>query len=304
MRRKNRIRCMVNYSSGLSSWAAAWLWAQKNRSEGLVLVFADVFMEDEDNYRFLIEGAAAIFGLPFPDCAYWDIPEIWEPDARKERLKEIAYAAMKAIPGLVWIWEGRNPWELMRDVRLLGNSQKDPCSDKLKRKLLTKWMRKHCDPVNTEIIIGINWDESERMDRVKLRNPKWRYCSPLIDYRVFLGNKHKIEMLEVLGIYPPRMYGMGFSHANCGGFCVKAGHGHFRNLLKWFPRRYDYHEGEEREIRGILGDVTILKCTRGVKRGQKPNRLTLEDLRKRIEREDMTEEEKCDLGGCTCALPL
>jgi len=45
----------------------------------------------------------------------------------------------------------------------------------------------------------------------------------------------KDEMMAWLvreGIALPRLYGLGFSHNNCGGFCIKAGQANFKLLLE------------------------------------------------------------------------
>lgn len=294
-------KTMVSFSGGISSYVAAKLWAERNGTDGVYLVFAETFIEDEDNYRFLIEGACNVYGKKFPDFAYWEIPEIYEDmAARKAVLREMAKKTMEYLPGFVWLEDGRTPWEVMRDVRLIGNSRMDPCSSVLKRKLLDKWRNSNLNPDVDRVILGINWDESERMDRVRGRVAPWNYVSPLIDYKVFMGHKHMRDLLDREGIMAPRMYDMGFAHANCGGFCIKAGQGSFRLLHKNFPLRYAHHETEEESMRSIVGDHSILRDQRGgVKR-----RLTLQMLRERIEADSMTECEKLDLGGCTCALPL
>jgi hypothetical protein len=41
------------------------------------------------------------------------------------------------------------------------------------------------------------------------------------------------------------MYKMGFSHHNCGGFCVKAGLGQFKKLWEMLPDVYTDNEREE-----------------------------------------------------------
>lgn len=84
---------------------------------------------------------------------------------------------------------------------------------------------------------------------------------------------------------------------NCGGFCVKGGHKQFKLLLEKLPERFLYHEGQEQAMRELLGkDVSILRNRRGG--SVKP--LPMADLRKRVENDDMTEEELCDFGGCGC----
>ena len=91
---------------------------------------------------------------------------------------------------------------------------------------------------------------------------------------------------------------MGFSHNNCGGFCVKAGQKHFKLLLEKMPERYKYHEGKEEELRQFLGkDVSILRKTvKGVK-----TYMTLRKFRESIEAEKTAELFKePETFGCGC----
>jgi hypothetical protein len=92
------------FSSGAGSWAAAKRVAEQHGTEGLVLLFADTLIEDEDNYRFLDEAAANIGVQP------------------------------------TTVAEGRDPWQVFFDVRFLGNTRIDPCSRVLKRELLRAWL--------------------------------------------------------------------------------------------------------------------------------------------------------------------
>ena len=114
------------------------------------------------------------------------------------------------------------------------------------------------------------------------------------------GNKTRIiEELRAIGIKEPRLYGAGFAHNNCGGFCVKAGKGQMVHLLNTLPERYLEHERKELEFQEFIGSkVTILSETRG---GVKRN-LTLRDLRKRAE---AGEEFRFNQGtACACLNPL
>jgi hypothetical protein len=90
---------------------------------------------------------------------------------------------------------------------------------------------------------------------------------------------------------------MGFSHNNCGGFCIKAGQGHFKLLLEKMPERYAYHERKEQELRDYLGkDVSIMsKVTNYEKR-----RYTLRDLR--LDVEGCKPIDELEIGGCGCML--
>lgn len=84
---------------------------------------------------------------------------------------------------------------------------------------------------------------------------------------------------------------------NCGGFCVRAGQGHFANLLDKNRELYLYHEMRERQfIEWRDADVSILKRQRaGV-----VERLTLETLRTELEAKQTENIDFLDLGGCGC----
>ena len=73
----------------------------------------------------------------------------------------------------------------------------------------------------------------------------------------------KEEMLNDLvndGIEIPYLYKLGFSHNNCNGFCVKAGIGHYKNLLEKNRLFYLECENKEERIREKLGkDVSMMK---------------------------------------------
>ena len=251
---------IVMFSGGVSSWAAARRVADIHGTEGMVLLFADVKMEDEDNYRFVAEAAANI-GVPITTIA-----------------------------------DGRNPWQVFRDERMMGNSRVDLCSRILKRELLDRWIRENCKPEETRCYTGIDWTEEHRHTRLAARRLPWIYEAPLCE-KPLMDKRAQIAALKTVGIEPPRLYAMGFGHANCGGFCVKAGQGHFANLLKQMPERYAWHEEREREMRAFLGkDVSILKD----RAGGNAKTLTLEALRLRIEAK--SEVDMFDIGGCGCAV--
>lgn len=253
---------LVMFSSGISSWAAAKRRAEEKGTDGMVLLFADTGIEDPDNYRFLHEAADNI-GAP-----------------------------------LVTVADGRTPWGVMRDEKIIGNSRIDPCSKILKRQLLDKWRDANADPDTTEIILGICWDEEHRIRRVRQRTAPWNYTAPLCE-KPWLSKRDTLAWAKREGIEPPRMYDLGFPHANCGGFCIKAGQASFRLLLKHFPDRYAHHEAEEERMREMVGNHSILNDRSG---DGKKKVLTLREFRERIERDENDCE--LDFGGCACALPL
>lgn len=252
---------VVMFSGGIGSWAAAKRVAALHGTDDLTLLFTDTLMEDEDLYRFLGEAAANVGGT------------------------------------LVRICEGRDPWKVFFDVRYLGNSRVDPCSRTLKREIADDWMQANCKPEETCIYVGIDWSEEHRYTKLRDLRAKdgWSYHAPMCD-APYVSKPDMLLELKRDGIRLPRLYEMGFSHNNCGGFCVKAGLGHFANLLRVLPERYAYHEAKEQELRDFLGrqDVTILRdwATRP------PKNITLRQLRERIQAGGQVDA--FDIGGCGC----
>ncbi len=249
------------FSGGAGSWGVARRVADRHGIEDLTLLFADTKMEDEDLYRFLEEAAANI-GVPITKIA-----------------------------------EGRDPWEVFKDVRFLGNTRIDPCSRILKRELMRKWLDDHCDPRDTVVYLGFDWSEMHRVERASKHWMPWTMQCPLTEKPY----KMKLELLDDLataGIEQPRLYKAGFPHNNCGGFCIKAGQAHFKLLLRTFPERYAYHEKKEQELREFLDkDVAILRDRRGGT--LKP--LTMKAFREKVQGGQQIDME--DWGSCSCFSP-
>lgn len=251
------------FSGGVGSWAAAKRVAHETGTDNLILCFADTLIEDEDLYRFIEEAANDVGGK------------------------------------LVRLSEGRTPWEVFFDGRFLGNSRIDPCSRILKRQLIRKWLEENFDPQNTVVYIGIDWTEEHRYKRALKYWDPWVCKAPLCD-PPFVNKKEIHKQLEKAGIRLPRLYEMGFPHNNCGGFCIKAGHAHFKLLLEKMPDRFAEHEENEQKFREFIGkDVSILKD----RRGGKFRTMTLKELRDRVEKEKCEGVDMNEWGGCGCFSP-
>jgi hypothetical protein len=253
---------LVMFSSGITSWAAAKRYAEIHGTDGMVLLFADTLIEDDDNYRFLHEASENI-GV--------------EPTI---------------------VSDGRTPWEVFEDVKFIGNTRVDPCSKHLKRELLDKWRGENATH-ETDIIVGILWDEMHRIERLKERCAPWNYIAPLCE-KPYITKNECLAWARREGVEPPRMYEMGFAHANCGGFCVKAGQATFRNLLRHFPERYAEHEMKEAELMEKLGSEWGVMRDR---RGGTAKPMTMRQFRERIEA-DESNYDQFEFGGCGCALNL
>lgn len=248
------------YSGGVGSWAAAKRLAVLLRDQGNVhqmeLLFCDTKIEDEDTYRFLRQSAANI-GAP---------------------LTEIA--------------DGRTPWEVFEDKRWIGNSRIAQCSHLLKQVPARKWMEEHGE--RATVVVGIDWSEAHRLEAIRKHWAPWPVCAPLCD-PPYTSKRDLIAWAEQEGIPQQRLYKMGFAHANCGGFCVRAGVGHFANLYRQMPERYAYHEQREQALREYLGkDQAILSRVRGDEKRPLP----LSELRQELEADKQVD--MLDVGGCGC----
>jgi hypothetical protein len=99
------------------------------------------------------------------------------------------------------------------------------------------------------------------------------------------------------GIKKPRLYGMGYEHNNCGGFCCKAGLVQFERLYRTNPERYAYHENEMHRAMDAIGP-TAKPFLRKVWDGELQY-LTLRDFREELE-QGTAELPMFDESGCGC----
>lgn len=258
------MRHVVNFSGGLCSFWAAKRVVEKFGTSDVVLLFADTLIEDRDLYQFNAECSAHL-GIP-----------------------------------ITRVCEGRTPWQLFRDHKMIGNARFPICSIYLKRELLDEWHRVHCMEMDTVVYIGFDWLEVARLAAMREANPFWRIEAPMLDKP--LWDKCKmIEETERLGIHIPRAYRLKFPHNNCGMRCVRAGISHWVHLLNVLPDSFAEWETEEIETQQELAQhgsenahFTILKDRRN---GEvKP--LLLRDLRLRVEAGEQFSQ--TNWGGCGC----
>jgi hypothetical protein len=257
------IRHLVMFSGGACSYIAAKRVIQRHGKYGVVLLFADTLIEDPTLYSFL-------------------------DDAEKALGVEVTRVS-----------DGRTPFEVFSDVRFLGNSRVDPCSRILKRDLLNKWREDNCDPEVTVTHFGLDFNEPHRLKRVRKLHAPWK-VEAYLTQRPVVTKEDMLDEIREDGLEPCDLYRHGFSHANCGGGCIKSGIAQFTLLLKTHPDRYAIWEESERMMREKLDkDISILKDRRGGT--TKP--LTLKALRERINcGGQLTFDESTDWGGCGCAV--
>ena len=251
---------IVSFSGGMGSFAEAKSCVDKFGKENVTLLFADTMMEDEDLYRFLDECVA------FLGCE------------------------------LVTLTDGRTPFEIFKDVKFMGNSMVDPCSKLLKREPLNKWFKKNYQPEDAHMHLGIDYSEEHRLVGVQKRMKPYIYRSTLVeDGRII----HK-DFSEQFGIKRPRLYNWKLGHNNCGGFCIKAGLGHYKALFDASPERYAEFETKEADVYESLGAVyPFLKKTED----KVLKRLTLKEYREQyLEPNKVSVEDAQEYGGCGCAI--
>ena len=177
-------------------------------------------------------------------------------------------------------------------------------NDNLKSRLASRFIDGRVERCSIEgkfVRVVLGMDIIEDCDRLHRAKSYWR---PFVNWFPLAETPFKdktkiIEELRLLGIQEPRLYGAGFAHNNCGGFCVKAGKGQMVHLFNTLPERYLYHEQKELDFQKFIGsDVTILSETKNKVR----KNLTLRDLRIRAE---AGEHFRFDEGtACACLNPV
>lgn len=217
---------IVLFSGGVSSYLTAKRVKEKYGTDNLILLFTDTLIEDRDLYRFLYEAKDKIGG----EFVHWK--------------------------------EGHTPWELFFKHHMIANSRVDICSKTLKRDQTRIFLKERFIFTWQYVLyLGLSWEEQDRIDKVK-KNWKPSITEfPLAD-PPYLFKDDMFKEVETDGLKVPYLYELGFSHNNCGGFCVKAGVGHFKLLLEKLPDVYAEHEQKEQDFRRkFKKDVAILYRT-------------------------------------------
>lgn len=312
---------VIQDSGGRMSAATKVLVTQQFGAEHVIDVFGDTVLEHNDLYRFLIEVNGHFAGVGVSDLcsSALALPQVWENEAgRKSALSDLRQETMARIPSLHWLADGRTPWDVFRDERMMGSSRMDPCSKWLKRKLIDAWRSQRFTPDTSRFYVGIAAHERKRLDGhwttinnalvrvpgLRERMLPWVFLSPLAETEGF-GPAEVDALLAGLGIRRPQLYDDGFSNNNCGGACVKAGHAAWARLLRVCRALYLWWEENEQDFIAWIKNprASILRD----RRGGKTTPLTLRDFRLRIERgDDLTALLLASDHGCggSCALPV
>lgn len=236
---------IVSFSTGVLS-ALALERAQNRYGKNYVMgVFMDTHFEDDDNYRFMRD---------------------------VEKYLDISMFVLS---------EGRDPYQVADVHHIIPNSRVAPCTTELKVWPFQRFLAGLSD---RDITVHIGYDFSE-MHRCEPTRRNYEALGYKVDFpmlwKPYEFRKYDTVMREEWGIEPPRMYKMGYTHANCGGRCVKQGQGDWIRTFINFPERFAAIEEWEQQMRKneINAPYAILKSQTA---GEKTP-LTLRELREKYQ---------------------
>lgn len=252
---------IVSFSTGLSSALTVERVRERYGEKNTMIVFMDTGIEDEDNYRFMADMQKRWAGMEF-----------------------------------VVLADGRSPLQVAEDEHIIPNYRVASCTRRLKIFPFKKFLKKF-DPSEITIHIGFDFQEVHRCASTKKNYEKLGYAVdfPLlwkpIEYRTY-----EQVCRDDWGVEPPRMYAMGYSHANCGGTCIKQGQSDWTRTLVNFPERFMEVEEWERRMREHpkRAPHALLRSSRG---GETVP-MTLQQLREEYEQMSNANPSFFDSGGC------
>jgi hypothetical protein len=236
---------VVSLSTGLSSAITGDRVLTRYGKESARFVFMDTKIEDEDNYRFMDECLSR-----------WNVP-------------------------IITLADGRTPYEVSHSQNVIPNSRVAPCTFRLKIQLFRKWLATQEKPIT--IHIGYDFTEMHRIEATKNNYEKLGYSVdfPLL-WKPYEMRRYTDVVRNDWGIEPPRMYTLGYTHANCGGLCVKQGQGDWIRTLINFPERYAEAEAWEQEMRTHSDEHAKYSICKDQSNNE-TTPITLKELRERYE---------------------
>lgn len=273
------MKYVVNFSTGLSSYWSAKRTIERYGVENTIIIFCDVRGdpqrdphaaaagsnfdgEDNDNYRFL-DDCRRLLGADILRLSHPDGLGVWGAIFKRRAISIVGAGISFA-----------------------------PCTTLLKMEVADHFIAGLAGPITQ--VLGLGWKETSRIEKFKRSRPGAVWF-PMAE-PPYVENCDIIQSLAQQGVNPPRSYGMGYPHSNCGGACIKAGQKQWAALLEDNPGRYAYNEFQEDLFRrDINPNVSILRDYRGPKSGPLP----LGVFRREIEA-GLRKPKADDWAGCAC----
>lgn len=249
------------YSGGASSaWVAKYI-VEKYGAENCVLLHTDTKWEDADCYRFMDEVADKLgVEITFHNDGRTPADIFREdlyfgnfgtaPCSKKLKMNQTFEYVQEMISAgyLPILYFGIDYKEARRAPRIAYNYKHnvDIFEDGVETRFPLIGEVNGTAINGAQLLNGTNYLEKGEMPR--MTNPIVHDCiASLVGFTSAEHIDSKAELIE-WGVTLPRMYDMGFSHANCGGICVKAGKRHYKTLYETMPERFAEMEALEQEI--------------------------------------------------------
>ena len=251
---------VVMYSGGAgSAWVGKYV-VEKYGAENTIMLHTDTRWEDEDNYRFMKECAEYI-GVKITNISDGRTPEdIFREDlyfgnfgtapcSKQLKMNQTFEFVQELIAGgiLPILYFGIDYGEVRRAPRIAYNYKHnvDVFEDGVEVRFPLVG-EIDGEPVSgSQLLYGTDYLESDKMP--KIYNDLVYGC---LDAQNFV--KCEAEPKRVIakewGVSLPRMYALGFSHANYAGRCIKAGRRHYKLLYEVWRDRYLEQERMEGDI--------------------------------------------------------
>jgi len=193
-------------SAGVSSFIAGWLVRDKVDK----YIYIDIEDQEEDTLRFIKDCEVAL-GKPI--------------EILKSEYGNVQNAILAA--GVISLRGGFAP-----------------CTNYLKKRVRKEWEDKHTG-IDITYVWGMDVNEVNRAERLKLSMPQYKHIFPLIENHLTKESSHAI--LQDLNIKRPKMYDLGYPNNNCVG-CVKGGMGYWNKIRKDFPDVFEARSKLERKL--------------------------------------------------------
>lgn len=255
------------FSGGAGSAYVAYYMVQTFGKENCKLFFTNTLWEDEDNYRFM-EEVAEYIGLEITEVVDGRTPEEVFYDYRYLGNSRLAKCSeeLKVKQTLVYMEELRDKENLEpvlyfgiapHEKHRRGPIDQNSVDHNIRKAAGIRSFYKHfpLEPIETRfpLIETIRKD----LDAKGIIQNEWGIKLPRM-YTAALEKAVKEKDPIAQKLVDNNIY--GFSHANCGGRCVRGGFQHYATLYAIWPDQYrEQEEMEERFRKHFKKDVSILK---------------------------------------------